>query len=163
MNYAKMRKFDVSNAPYVGCTLFVSGCSHGCKGCFNEEAQDFSFGNVWTKDSEELFMSYVKNDNVKVVNILGGEPLEQDDNLYNLLNRIKKETNKPIWMWTGFTFEQILKNPTQLKTVNLVDVLVDGPFVLAKKDLMLKYRGSDNQRVIDVKKSLKQNKVIIKE
>ena len=93
MNFAEIRKFDVSNGPNVRTTLFVSGCTNNCKGCFNKELQDFSYGKLWTKETEEEFISYVKNDNVFGVNILGGEPLEQtmDNTLLELLDRIKKK------------------------------------------------------------------------
>lgn len=160
MRYAKIRKFDVSNGPGVRTTLFVSGCSHKCEGCFNVEAQSFSYGEIWNEDIEKEFMSYVKNPNIVGVNILGGEPMEQDETLNNLLIKIK-ETGKDIWLWSGYTFEEIIDSSKKLKLLSLVDVLIDGKFELENRDLMLKYRGSKNQRIINVKDSLKENKLVL--
>lgn len=163
MNYAEIRKFDVSNGPNVRTTLFVSGCTNNCKGCFNKDLQDFNYGTPWSKEIEEEFIGYVKNNNILGVNILGGEPMEQtkDNDLVNLLNRIKNETNKPIWLWSGFLFEDIIKDNKKKEILELVDVLIDGRFILEMRDISLKYRGSSNQRVIDVKKSLVNNEVAL--
>ena len=163
MRYEKIRKFDVSNAPGVRSTLFVTGCTHDCKGCFNKELQDFEAGKVWTQEDEDNFISYVKNDNVVGVNILGGEPMQQvmDDCLPNLLKRIKEETGKNIWLWSGYLLEEILENEKRKNILQYVDVLVDGRFDIGKRNINLKYRGSENQRVIDVKKTLISNSVVI--
>jgi anaerobic ribonucleoside-triphosphate reductase activating protein len=163
MKYAEIRKFDVSNGPNVRTTLFVSGCTNNCEGCFNKDLQNFNYGTVWNKEIEDSFISYVNNPNVYGVNILGGEPMEQtmDSDLYNLLTRIKKETNKTIWLWSGYTFEEIINDNKKSKILKLVDVLIDGRFELDKRNISLKYRGSENQRVIDVKKSIGENKVIL--
>ena len=162
MNYAQIRKFDVTNGPNVRTTLFVSGCKNNCKGCFNKEQQDFNYGSKWDKETEELFISYVKGSNIHGVNILGGDPMDQtmDRDLVDLLTRIKKETDKDVWLWSGYTYEEILEDNLKKEILSLVDVLIDGRFILEKRNLNLKYRGSENQRVIDVKKSLKGNKVI---
>lgn len=161
MYYSKIRKYDVSNAPGVRTTLFVSGCTNDCEGCFNEELQDFKYGTKWTDETEDEFMTYVKNPNVVGVNILGGEPMQQDLSLLKLLIRIKQETNKNIWLWSGFTYEYIINNVHCKKILNYIDVLVDGKFERDKKDLSLKHRGSSNQRIINVQKSLKENKIIL--
>lgn len=161
MYYSKIRKYDVSNAPGVRTTLFVSGCTNDCEGCFNEELQDFKYGTKWTYETEDEFMTYVKNPNVVGVNILGGEPMQQDLSLLKLLIRIRQETNRNIWLWSGFTYEYIINNVHCKKILNYIDVLVDGKFEIDKKDLSLKYRGSSNQRIIDVQKSLKENKIIL--
>lgn len=161
MYYSKIRKYDVSNAPGVRSTLFVSGCTNNCDGCFNEELQNFKYGTKWTDETENKFMTYVKNPNVVGVNILGGEPMQQDLSLLKLLIRIRQETNKNIWLWSGFTYEYIINNVHCKKILNYIDVLVDGKFEIDKKDLSLKYRGSSNQRIIDVQKSLKENKIIL--
>lgn len=165
MKYAKIRKYDISNAPGICTTLFVSGCTHNCEGCFNKEQQDFTYGNEFTKEIEDEFIEYVKSKQVKGVNILGGEPMQQlmDNTLLNLLRRIKKEINKPIWLWSGYTYEEIISNSRRLELLEEVDVLIDGKFEISKRDLMLKYRGSSNQRVIDVKKSLEAKEVILYE
>ena len=162
MNYAQIRKFDVTNGPGVRTTLFVSGCTHKCDGCFNDEQQNFNYGNEFNKETEDEFIKYTLNPQIKGVNILGGEPMQQtkDNTLLNLLKRIKKETAKPIWLWSGYTYEQILSDPKKLELLNQVDVLIDGKFQIANRNIMLKYRGSSNQRVINVSKSLKENKVI---
>jgi anaerobic ribonucleoside-triphosphate reductase activating protein len=162
MNYSKIRKFDVSNGPGIRTTLFVSGCTNNCEGCFNKDLQDFNYGDKWTKETEEEFIGYVKNPNVKGINILGGEPMEQiqDKDLFNLLKRIKEETKKSIWLWSGYLYEDIIKNEDRLSILSLVDVLIDGRFEIDKRNISLKYRGSSNQRVIDVLKSLEKNEVV---
>ena len=116
MKYAKIRKLDVTNGPGVRTTIFVSGCTHNCEGCFNKEQQDFNYGNKFTKETEDEFIQLTKNKQIKGVNILGGEPMQQimDDTLLNLLKRIKLETDKPIWLWSGYTFEEIVNNPKRL-------------------------------------------------
>lgn len=165
MKYAKIRKYDISNAPGICTTLFVSGCTHNCDECFNKEQQDFNYGNEFTKEIEDEFIEYSKSKQVKAVNILGGEPMQQlmDNTLLNLLRRIKKETNKPIWLWSGYTYEEIISNSRRLELLEEVDVLIDGKFEISKRDLMLKYRGSSNQRIIDVKKSLEAKEVLLYE
>ena len=162
MNYAKIRKFDVSNGPNVRVTLFVSGCTNECEGCFNKDLKDFNYGHKWNNKIEDEFIDYINNPNIKGVNILGGEPMDQikDNDLVNLLKRINEETKKSIWLWSGHLYEDILKNDKRREILSYVDVLIDGRFELEKRDISLKYRGSNNQRVIDVKKSLAENKVI---
>ena len=165
MKYAKIRKYDISNAPGICTTLFVSGCTHNCEGCFNKEQQDFTYGNDFTKEIEDEFIKYSKSKQVKAVNILGGEPMQQlmDNTLLKLLKRIKLEVNKPIWLWSGYTFEEIVNNPKRAEILREVDVLIDGKFEADKRDLMLKYKGSSNQRVIDVKKSIEAKEVVLYE
>ena len=162
MKYAKIRKLDVTNGPGVRTTIFVSGCTHNCEGCFNKEQQDFNYGNDFTKETEDEFIELTKSRQIKGVNILGGEPMQQvmDDTLLKLLKRIKLETNKPIWLWSGYTFEEIINNSKRAEMLRELDVLIDGKFEADKRDIMLKYRGSSNQRVIDVKKSLEQGTII---
>ncbi|KLE15632.1 anaerobic ribonucleoside-triphosphate reductase activating protein [Clostridium sp. C8] len=162
MNYAKIRKFDVSNGPGVRTTLFVSGCTNNCEGCFNKDLQNFNYGDKWTKEIEDKFIEYVKNTNINGVNILGGEPMDQikDKDLYNLLKRIKDETKKDIWLWSGYLYEDILKNEDRMAMLSFVDVLVDGRFEINKRNISLKYRGSSNQRVIDIPKSIESRSII---
>ena len=162
MNYVQLRHFDVANGPGVRASIFVSGCRFNCKGCFNKEAQDFNYGNKFDKETEDKFMEYIKDDNVKGVSILGGEPLMQtmDDSLLNLLKRIKKETNKEIWMWTGFVYETAILDKKRKEILDYVDVLVDGQFDESKKVLNLKFRGSTNQRIIDLNKTKLEKKII---
>lgn len=160
MNYANWIKFDVTNTKGISTTLFVSGCTHNCEGCFNKEAQDFEYGNLYTEEFEEEFINFSKDENIECVAILGGEPFQQDENLLILLKRLKEEVKKPIWVWSGFCFEEILENPDRRKLLDCIDILIDGKFELKNRDLKLRYRGSSNQRVIDVHNSLMKNKVI---
>ena len=161
MYYAQMRKYDIANGLGIRATLFVSGCNHHCPGCFNEAYQDFQYGKPWDSEAEQLFMSYVKDDNVHGVSILGGEPMQQDASMAKLIRRIKEETGKSIWLYSGDTFEVIMKDAHKREILSYCDVLVDGPFVEALKDLRLRFRGSSNQRIIDVQPSLKENKPIL--
>ena len=162
MKYAKIRKFDTANGQGVRTTLFVSGCKFNCKGCFNKEAQDFNYGNEFTKEVEDEFIGYIKNPNVVGVNLLGGEIMQQDTSIIlNLVKRIKEETGKNIWCWTGYKYEDLIKIDGKLEVLQYIDVLIDGRFEIAKKDLMLKYRGSSNQRVIDVQQTLNKGVVEI--
>ena len=162
MNYAKIRKFDVSNGPGIRATLFVSGCTNGCNGCFNKELQDFNYGNKWTKEVEDEFVNQVKNSNIVGVNILGGEPMDQikDESLLKLLKRIKEETEKSIWLWSGYIYEDIITCDKKSQILSYVDVLIDGRFEEDKRNISLKYRGSSNQRIIDIVKSKESNRVI---
>ena len=162
MNYAEIKQYDVANTPYISCTLFVSGCTNNCKGCFNKELQDFNYGKLWTKEVEDEFISYVNNPQVVGVSLLGGDPMDQtrDNSMISLLDRIKKETKKDIWLWSGYTYEEILADDKKREILSYVDVLIDGRFIMAQRNIKLKYRGSENQRVIDVNKSLEENKVV---
>lgn len=163
MYYAQMRKYDVANGTGIRATLFVSGCTHNCKGCFSKPYQDFRYGTKWTLEAEEKFLSYAKAPNVHGVTILGGEPMEQieDDDLFNLLTRIKQETKHSIWIYSGYTFEEIKNHNLRLKLLQLCDVLVEGPFIEELKDITLKFRGSRNQRIINIQESLKQDSVVL--
>ena len=163
MKFSTIRALDVANGPGIRVTIFVSGCSHNCNGCFNEELQDFQHGTLWTEKDEEEFIEKVAKPQVTGVSILGGEPLEQlmDDSLFRLLGRIKKEMpEKSSWLWTGDIFEEAIKNPKKRRIIECLDVLIDGPFILAERNLKLKYRGSENQRVIDVVKSFETGKTV---
>ena len=160
MNIAQIRKYDVANGPGIRTTIFVSGCTHNCKNCFNKEYQDFSYGKPFTKEIEDEIISYVKDTNR--LSILGGEPMQQGIELINLLKRVKEETNATIWMWTGCIYE-LLETDIQRKMLQYIYVLVDRPFIESKKDLTLKFRVSSNQRIIDVKNTLDKNKLITME
>lgn len=161
MKYAQIRKYDTSNWDGINTTIFFSGCKFNCPGCFNKDAQDFNYGLDYDLDVENLFISYAKDEHSVGVCILGGEPFQQDlDILLRLVKRIKEEVNKPIHIWTGYIFEELIKDERKRKILNYIDTLVDGQFILAKKDLNLKFRGSSNQRVINVQKSLKEGKIV---
>lgn len=159
MRYGQIRKLDIANGPGIRTSVFVTGCSLKCEGCFNKEYQDKSAGQQWTKKEENLVINYLKLSYVAGLSVLGGEPLEQDISLLNLLKRVKKEVKKTVWLWSGFCFENL--NKTQKQLLNYVDILVDGPFILNKKDLNLKFRGSSNQRIINLKKTKSFKKICL--
>ncbi|PSJ31859.1 ribonucleoside-triphosphate reductase activating protein [Peptostreptococcus russellii] len=163
MRYNKIRRYDVTNGPGVRTTIFVSGCTHNCEDCFNKELQDFEYGDIWSQKSEDEFIDYVSNPMVVGINVLGGEPLQQtmDDSLLDLLKRVKNEfPEKSIWLWTGDLFEEAIENEKKLAIIEQVDVIIDGQFQKDKRNIKLKYRGSENQRVIDVRESLEKDEVV---
>ena len=160
MNYADIRQFDAINGIGIGTSLFVSGCLFHCKECFNKDAWNFNYGKPFTKEIEDKFIEYAKNSHVNHVSLLGGDIMWQNKTeIHRLLKRIKNEVNKPIWVWTGYTYEELINNEYSF-TLKYIDVLVDGRFDITKKDISLRFRGSSNQRVINVQESLKQNRVI---
>ena len=163
MRYAQLRRYDISNGPNIRATLFVSGCTHNCKGCFNKDYQDFNYGKEWTSITETLFLCYAKDPKVKGINILGGEPLQQtmDNSLADLLAKIKENTNKPIWLWTGYKLEDVINNTKVMNILQYVDVLIDGKFEEDKKDLNLMYRGSANQRIINLNKTFEKGEIVL--
>ncbi len=165
MYYAQIRKFDTANGTGIRSTLFVSGCTHKCKGCFNQEYKHFRYGHPWTKEIEDNFIEHIKNPNVHGVTILGGEPMDQvrDTDLKDLVCRIKEETGQNIWIYSGYTFEEIMMHKKTKEILKYCDVLVDGPFIEEQKDLRLRFKGSKNQRIIDVQKTLSEGKVTLLE
>ena len=169
MNYADLKIADVANGLGVRVSLFVSGCNHHCKNCFNQEAWDFNYGNPFTQETIEKVMKELDKPYIKGLSLLGGEPLEpvNQAGLLPLLRQVKaKHPEKDIWCYTGFTFDRDVMDKMYKKSkitkelISYVDVLVDGKFEEDKKDLKLKFRGSSNQRIIDVKKSIKEKKVV---
>lgn len=169
MNYATIKECDVANGPGVRVSLFVSGCNHHCKGCFNSEAWDFNFGNELTEDTIDKVLKDLDKDYIEGLSLLGGEPLEHANQkgLVKLVKEVKKRfPNKTIWCYTGFDFEKdvmgnMYKNWDETKELlNDIDVIVDGKFELEKKNPSLRFRGSENQRLIDVKKSMAENKIV---
>lgn len=163
MRYASIRKMDIINGEGIGVSLFVQGCPFHCEGCFNKITWDFNGGKEFTKEIEEDFIKLSKSSHVNFISILGGEPLVQGKELYHLLEKIKNENpNKPIFLWTGYKIENIPKNDISWDIVkNFVDVLIDGEFQKDKRNLNLKLRGSTNQRVIDVKKTLDKGEIVL--
>lgn len=162
MYISLMRNFDAANGPGIRTTLFVSGCTHNCPECFNAEAQNFKNGQMWNNRLKHTFIDMAKNNVVTGITILGGEPFQQDKELLDLVKSLKEEVNKSIWIYSGYTFEEILLLPeVHRNLLYYVDVLVDGKFIVQEKDLLLRFKGSSNQRVIDVKKSLLENKAVI--
>ncbi|MBP3495685.1 MAG: anaerobic ribonucleoside-triphosphate reductase activating protein [Clostridia bacterium] len=169
MNYATIKYNDVANGPGVRTSLFVSGCTHRCKGCFNEVAWDFDYGEKYTKEVEDQIIESLKPSYIKGLTLLGGEPFEPQNQeaLVALTSRIRKELpTKTIWCFSGYTIENMLsgklsKIKSTASLLNNIDILVDGPFVESEKSLMLKFRGSKNQRIIEVKKTLEKNEIIL--
>ena len=172
MKYAKIKKCDVANGPGVRVSLFVTGCNHHCKNCFNREAWDFNYGDDFTQKQESEIIEDLKPDYITGLSLLGGEPFEKtnQEGLVPLIKKVKETyPNKEIWCYTGFTFDkQILgqmigeeHRETTKEMLNNIDYIVDGRFVDELKDPKLRFRGSSNQRIIDVKKSLAQNQIVI--
>lgn len=161
MNYAQIRKYDIANGPGIRTSIFVTGCSINCKNCFNKEYQNPNFGKVWTDQTTNEVISYLKRDEVSGLTILGGEPFESAHELTDIVRVIKTQVNKEIWIYSGYRFENLIANKIQENLLKEIDVLVDGPFIESKKDLKLRFRGSSNQRIIDVKNSLINNDIVL--
>lgn len=163
MRYNKIRKMDISNGPGIRISIFMQGCTFNCKNCFNPDTHDFNGGKEFNEDTINRVLELCKEDYIKGLSILGGEPLHPKNvEATTLLAKRFKETypDKTIWIWTGFLYDKELKD---LEVFNYIDVLVDGRFEEDKKDLRLKWCGSSNQRVIDMKKTLKKGEVVLYE
>ncbi len=161
MRYNKIRKMDIADGPGVRVSIFMQGCTFNCKNCFNPETHDFNGGKEFTDDTIARVLELCENENIEGLSILGGEPMHPKniDGTTKLAKEFKeKYPNKNIWVWTGFLFDKDLKDKEVMK---YIDVLVDGQYVDELHDPKLKWKGSSNQRVIDVQESLKQNKVKI--
>lgn len=163
MRFGQIRKYDVANGIGIRTTIFCVGCTHNCYNCFNKEYQGFDAGDEWTDEHTQQIIEYLKLDEVEGLSLLGGEPFQNEKDLCSIVSEIKKNSDKSIWVWSGYTYEDIIQDEYRLKLLSLCDVLVDGKFVEAKKDLSLKFRGSSNQRLIDVQQSLQQGKVVLYE
>ncbi len=172
MKYAKIKKCDVANGPGVRVSLFVSGCNHHCKNCFNREAWDFNYGNDFTQKEQDEIIQDLKPEYIDGLSLLGGEPFEREnqEGLAPFIKKVKETyPNKKIWCYTGFTFDkQILQEMVETENrestkemLQNIDYIVDGRFVEELKDPKLRFRGSSNQRIIDVKRSLEQNQIVI--
>lgn len=169
MYYGNIKKFDVADGEGVRVTLFVSGCRIHCEGCFQAQTQDFEYGKPYTKQTEEEVIEALKDPHIQGLTILGGEPFEPENQevIVTLLRRVKEELpEKDIWSWTGYVYDKDLieggKKHTQYtdEILSYLDILVDGPFMIQKRNLALSFRGSENQRVLNMKETLKQGKVI---
>ena len=189
MRFASIRSMDISNGEGVGVALFVQGCHFHCYSCFNQETWNFNGGKEWTEDIKNKFMKLIDHPYITRVSFLGGEPLADENvkTVFKIIEEIRSEySNKKIWLYTGYTFDNVLQElnkyteiPDHLtyclepipvdaiydilrwKAVKLCDVLVDGQFIDSQKDMNLRFKGSSNQRVINVQESLKQNKVVL--
>lgn len=164
MNYADIKYIDVLNGEGLRVSLFVSGCRNYCKNCFNKDLWSFNYGNKFTEQELYNIVSTLNNNQIKYdgLSLLGGDPfeIEQIECLTELCKQVKN-INKTIWCWTGYQFEDLMRDDCKKNLLKYIDVLIDGKFILEQKDLTLKFRGSVNQRVIDVKKSLECDKVIL--
>ena len=167
MNYATIKNCDIANGPGVRVSLFVSGCTHRCPGCFNSVAWDFDYGTPFTEETVEQLLAMLRPAHIKGLTLLGGEPFEPQNQgaVVELLRRVKQELpEKSIWAFSGYLFDRDILSGRLGDTseyLSYLDVLVDGPFIEAKKNLSLRFRGSENQRLIDVKKSLAAGEVIL--
>lgn len=170
MNYGNIKECDIANGPGVRVSLFVSGCRHHCKGCFNEETWDFQYGNPYTEETEETIINLLKAGYIQGLSLLGGEPFEPENQheLVKLLRRVRETyPEKDIWCHSGYLYDVDMVSGGRVYTdvteemLSYLDVLVDGRFVEAQKDVTLHFRGSRNQRIIDVKKSREANEVVL--
>lgn len=169
MNYATIKNCDIANGPGVRISLFVSGCTHHCKGCFNEVAWDFDYGEPFTQQTIRTILDMMKPGYIKGLTLLGGEPFEPQNQgpIVELLRQVKKAfPQKSIWAFSGYLYEKITSHTlgdwavTQ-EFLSYLDVLVDGPFVEEKKNLALRFRGSENQRLIDMPATLASGKIVL--
>ena len=178
MRYAQIRELDISNGEGVGVALFVQGCRFACKNCFNPDTWDFNSGKEWTQDTEDKLIELASRPYIKRLSILGGEPLADEnlDGVLHLVNRFRLLfPNKTIWLYSGYTWNQVINpvitddfNPSRdelldkrKEIVKQCTVMVDGRYIDSPRDIKLKWRGSKNQRVIDIKQSLQKGKVIL--
>lgn len=161
MNYANIKKYDIADGPGVRVSLFVSGCRHHCKGCFNYEAWDFEYGRPYTAETEAEILEALKPGYIAGLTLLGGEPFEPENQaeLVKLLRKVRETyPEKSIWSYTGFVYDKDLVPGGRAYTdvtdemLSYLDVLVDGPFVEELKDITLQFRGSSNQRILEMSK-----------
>lgn len=169
MNYANIKTYSIENGTGVRVSLFVSGCTHHCKDCFNEQAWDFGYGAPFTEETENAVIEALAPDYMAGITLLGGEPMEpvNQRGLLPLLKRIRKELpQKTVWAYTGYVYEDLLEGgrahcEVTEELLSLCDILVDGPFIAEKKNISLRFRGSENQRIIDLKTTRETGKVVL--
>lgn len=169
MNYCNIKKFDIADGTGVRVSLFVSGCTHHCKGCFQPETWDFDYGQNFCEETENEIINALSPDYIDGLTVLGGEPMEIQNQkaLLPFLKKVKLlYPEKSIWIYSGYTFEELTgdlrsKCEETSEILSLTDVLVDGEFMLDKKNISLKFRGSENQRIIDIKKTLEKGQIIL--
>lgn len=169
MNYGEIKKTDIANGIGVRVSLFVSGCLHRCPDCFNSMTWDFNYGKKYTKDTEDEIISLLSKSYIRGLTLIGGEPMEPQNQrtLIELVSRVKKELpEKDIWCYSGFTFEELTGQSRARCEVtdgllSMIDVLVDGRFDKEKKNISLRFRGSENQRIIDLKQTLKTGNITL--
>ena len=165
MYYSKIKFNDVANGPGLRLSLFTSGCTHHCKGCFQPETWNFKNGEPFTLETQKYIIEKSENKYIAGLSLLGVDPLDNVDGILPLLQEYRKTfaATKSIWLWTGYLFEEILKDDLKSEVLPFIDVIIDGKFEENLKDITLKYKGSTNQRVIDVKKSVETHAVVLYE
>ena len=170
MNYAAIKEYDIANGEGVRITLFVSGCTNHCFNCFQPETWDFNYGQPYTKDTKQHILKFLDNPLVSGLTLLGGDPFEfsNQESLVELCKEVKElYPDKNIWTYTGFILDQDLleggkrHGPYTDELLTYIDILVDGPYIDSQRNISLKFRGSENQRIIDLKKSLQEQEVIL--
>ena len=170
MNFAALKPSDIADGPGVRVSLFVSGCTNHCENCFQPETWDFGYGEPFTSETEERILNLLDRSYIKGLTILGGEPFEPSNQraLLPFVRRVRERyPDKTIWMYSGFTYEEMTREGTHphceatLPLLDLIDVLVDGRFVEKLKNLSLRFRGSSNQRLIDMKKTLANGEIVL--
>lgn len=167
MNYADIRPIDVANGPGIRVSLFVSGCTHHCKECFNPETWDFFYGTPFGPEREEEILAHLSKPYIRGLSLLGGEPFEPQNQgaVLALVERVRERLpDRDVWCYSGYLFEDLLAGRVGKQgraLLERLDVLVDGPFVLERKNLSLRFRGSENQRLIHVPQSLKAGAVVL--
>ncbi len=170
MNYANIKYNDIANGEGVRVSLFVSGCTHHCKHCFNKETWDFNYGKPFDETVKQKILNALRPEHINGLTLLGGEPMEPANQLglLDFVRTVKSEyPNKTIWCYSGYLFDEELLKPSRAhcewtkELLSYIDILVDGEFKNELKDITLRFKGSSNQRVIDVQQSLKENKVIL--
>ena len=159
MYYSGIKDVDVANCEGVGVSIFVSGCTHHCDGCFNPETWSFKYGKEFTNETLQYLKGLVNKDYITCFSVLGGEPFEEQnmDTVYEIIKEVKKVKDLKVYIWSGYTYEVLIKNPKAIKILKLCDILVDGEFEKDKKDISLKLRGSSNQRIINLKECLNED------
>lgn len=161
MNYAQIRKYDIANGPGVRTTIFLTGCTLNCKNCFNKEYQNFHFGKVFDEKAFDEVMDCLSDANISGLSVLGGEPFDNLEGLREFITKVRAKSEKDIWIYSGYTFEELLEKDGAMDVLKNIDVLVDGRFVEDLKDLKLKFRGSSNQRIIDMKRTLEEDEILL--
>ena len=170
MNYSVIKSVDIADGPGVRVSLFVSGCTHHCKGCFQPETWSFSYGQPFTRETEEQLLSLLRPSHIRGLTLLGGEPFEPDNQraLLPFLKRLRAELpDKDIWCYSGYTLDKELLVPSRARCevtdemLSLIDVLVDGEFVEEKRNISLKFRGSENQRLIDLRAKRREGQIVL--
>jgi len=163
-NYAGIDTYDINNGKGFGVTLFVQGCPHHCAGCHNPQTWDFNGGNVFTFETMDRLMDIASSDNIVRLTISGGEPFENVTLCEVVASNFKeKYPNKTIWVYSGYTYEQLTNHYDAHFLLDLCDVLVDGPYIKEKRDLSLAFRGSSNQRIIDLNKTREYGRIVLYE